>query len=301
MRTFSTGRIDELALVWLVLPRKESRVSGFLPQLKHVVSALDQRRNLAEQSFARLRDNGLVQPGKLLKLTEEGRRRALEILGFPKIPQSKKMLQWAKKVLLLRSIGVEPTPVALKVAGEADVLAARILARRHRLDRKIEASLSKVVAVLAWRALGLEERPLFKLDDAFSAVFLGDASASSENENGSRESSVPASAAVALRLSDCKLPDFANLVADAARSSRTGRWHGAVFISHVWDALRARGDVGITFENFQRRLVEAYQADLIELSRADLVEAMPAADVSASETTHFGARFHFIRLEQLAS
>jgi len=40
---------------------------------------------------------------------------------------------------------------------------------------------------------------------------------------------------------------------------------------------------------------------LIELSRADLVDAMPAADVSASETVHSGARFHFVRPEQLAS
>jgi beta-galactosidase GanA len=90
-------------------------------------------------------------------------------------------------------------------------------------------------------------------------------------------------------------------VTEAARSSTDGRWHGAVFISHVWKTLQARGIVGITFERFKRRLIEAYQKDLIELSRADLVDAMPAADVSASETVHSGARFHFVRLEQLAS
>ena len=59
--------------------------------------------------------------------------------------------------------------------------------------------------------------------------------------------------------------------------------------------------MGTTFEKFKRRLIEAHQDGLIVLSRADLVDAMPTADVTASETLHSGARFHFVRLEQLAS
>jgi hypothetical protein len=300
MRTFPTERIDQLALVWLAVPRKESRVAAFSSQLKHIASGAEDAKGLARESIARLRERGLIQPGNLLKLTEEGRRHALEVLGFPKIPTTG-ALQWAKRVLLLRSIGVEPTNATLKSAGEANVLAARILARKHQLDRKIEASASKVMAALAWRALGLEEKPTFKLDDAFSAIVLEAASASTPNEDATNKGFARAAPSVALRLGECKLPEFAHQVADAARSLRTGRWHDAVFISHVWGALRARGDVGITFEKFQQRLVEAHQADLLELSRADLVDAMPAADVSASETSHFGARFHFIRLEQLSN
>jgi hypothetical protein len=243
----------------------------------------------------------MLEPGSLLKLTEAGRRHALEVLGVSRIPESKTALQWAKKSLLLRSIGTEPTPTAVKMAGVADVLAARILARRHKLDRKVEASASKVLAVLARRALGLEDGPPLKFDDAFSTIFLSGTSPAALDGDYSNGHAGTVSARVSLKLAECDLPEFARLVTEAARCSVSGRWHGAVFISHVWNTLRARGDVGITFENFQRRLIKAFQADLVELSRADLVDAMPAADVTASETIHSGARFHFVRLEQLAS
>ncbi|HET9930730.1 MAG TPA: hypothetical protein VFQ35_08590 [Polyangiaceae bacterium] len=300
MKTSSTERIDLLALVWLVVPRQQSRVGGFADQLKHVATGAKDRKRLAEESIARLQKRGLVGPGARLELTTEGHKKALEALGVSTLPK-KPSLQWAKKALLLRSLGAEATSGASKKAREPGALAALILARRHRVERKHEASLTKVGAILARRALGLEEKPTIKLDDVFSAVFLVNAVLAPDGTNAGHESAAPASATRALRLADCKLPEFANQVNEAARSSPTGRWHGAVFISHVWNTLRHRGDVGITFENFQKRLVEAYQADLLELSRADLVEAMPAADVSASETTHLGARFHFVRLEQLAS
>jgi hypothetical protein len=283
------------------VPRQRSPLSEFSKQLKLVANGAEDAKKRASESIRRLRDQGLIEHANLLKLTEKGRRCAIEILGYSKIPESKTALQWAKKVLLLRSIGVDPTPAVLKTAGQADALAARILARQHQLDRKIEASVSKVLAVLARRALALDERPTFGLDAAFAAIFLESASPAGRNDGKVQESSVPTSAPGALKLAECKLPEFASHVNEAARSSQTGRWHGAVFISHVWNTLRARGDVGLTFPTFLRRLVEAFQADLIELSRADLVDAMSAADVSASETIHSGARFHFIRLEQLAN
>lgn len=302
MNTASNDRIDQLALVWLLVPRKVSRVADFATQLKHVASGVDDRKRMAAASIARLREGGMIQPTKRLELTEKGRQRALEALGVARVPQSRTAMQWVKKTLLLRSIGVEPTAAALMNVGEANVLAARLIARHHQIDRKIEASPSKVMAVLARRALGLEEQPDFKLDEAFSELVLrgGFVRTINGDGNGVRRAD-PAFSTIALDLADCKLPEFADRVNDAARSSRTGRWHGAVFISHVWNTLRALGDVGITFEKFQRRLVDAHQADLIELSRADLVDTMTAADVSASETIHGGARFHFVRLEQLAS
>lgn len=104
--------------------------------------------------------------------------------------------------------------------------------------------------------------------------------------------------APALNLGTCSLSDFARAVTHAAKTTRTGRWHGAVFISHVWSQLNDDhpAGIGITYDRFQRRLMEAFQDDLLELSRADLVEAMPHQDVADSELTHSGARFHFIRL-----
>ena len=305
MSTSSTDRIDQLALVWLMVPRKESRVSGFSEQLKPIADGADERTRLANESVARLRGRGMLEPGNLLRLTEAGRRSAAEILGVASIPARQKKLEWAKKVLLLRTMDVVPTPAALAKAGTAAAFAARIVARRHSIHGKVEADPSKVLAVLARRALGLQDTPTeLKLKDVFSAVFLrGDPpmpldEASAHGQNGH---SGPASGTWLLRLDDCDIDEFAQRVREAARSAETGRWHGAVFISHVWSTLQARGDVGITFEKFKRRLIQAYQKELIELSRADLVEAMPTADVTESETVHSGARFHFVRLEQLAS
>lgn len=291
----STDRIDQLALVWLLVPRQKSLVTDFAKQLRHVAKGADDAKRLARESIARLQGSGMLEKGRKLDISEAGRRRALEWLGASGLP-AKSPLQWAKRTLLLRSLDVAPTNAAVNTAGTADVLAARILARRHKLDRRIEGDVSKVLAVLARRAVGLEEKDSFDFNEVFPAIFLADTKAAEPDED-----SAPISATTSLRLEERDLRDFARIVADAARSSATGRWHGAVFISHVWNTLRAQGNVGITFERFKRRLIEAYQSDLVELSRADLVEAMPAADVSASETIHSGARFHFVRLEQLAS
>jgi len=314
MSTSSTDRIDQLALVWLMVPRAKSDVSGLSAQLKRCATPQDDHKQLARESIARLRDRGMIKPTSPLELTEPGRRGALDALGLA-IPPPQSTLQSLKRALFLRSIGAEPTSAAIARAGAADVIAARILIRQHKLDRKIERFASdpihhkqlasRVVAALARRALGLEQRatPL-TLNEAFSAVFLLGHSPTPIDEasaNGHNGHSGPASGTMLLRLEDCDLPEFAQRVMDAARSAETRRWHGAVFISQVWSTLQARGELGTTFEKFKRRLIEAHQEKLIELSRADLVDAMPTADVTASETVHSGARFHFVRLEQLAS
>jgi len=285
-----------------MVPRKESRVSGFSAQLKPFAAGKDEQKREAGESMARLRERGMIEPGNLLQLTEAGRRKATELLGVSQIPVGPKALEWAKKVLLLRRLDVAPTNTAINTIGKADVIATRVVARRHKLDRGVEADPSRVLAALARRALGLQETgKTLNFHDAFSAIFLMGHSPTEVAQNSANSHSGPASGTVSLRLGDCELSEFAQRVTEAARSSVTGRWHGAVFISHVWDTLRARSDVGITFERFKRRLVEAHQKYLIELSRADLVDAMPAADVSASETVHSGARFHFVRPEQLVS
>lgn len=298
MRASSTDRIDQLLLVWLMVPRKESRAAGFYNQLKRIADGADDRKRLVNASIARLRERGLIEPGSLLQLTEAGRHSAGEVLGMARLPEGTK-LQWAKKVLFLRSMDVAITSVP-KSARVADVLAAPVVARRHNVDRKAAADPSKVLAVLARRALGLADKPAaLTLDDAFSAVFLMAQSPTPLDVTSTNGHSGPASGTLPLRLDDCDLNEFAHQVTEAARSSTS--WHGAVFISQVWKTLQARGAVGITLEKFKRRLIDAHQNDLIELSRADLVDAMPAADVSASETVHSGARFHFVRLDQLAS
>ncbi len=95
------------------------------------------------------------------------------------------------------------------------------------------------------------------------------------------------------RSSGDTLEEFAAEALRAAKTSKTGRWHGSVFISHVWSAMP--GDMSLSA--FKKRLLEAFRADLLELSRADLVDAMPIEDVIESELHYGPARFHFLRLE----
>jgi hypothetical protein len=93
------------------------------------------------------------------------------------------------------------------------------------------------------------------------------------------------------------LDEFARRVVAAARACPTGRFgDDKVFIAHAWRALRDEpGFRGMDLDTFKRRLAEANRARHLDLSRADLVEALDPTDVSASETVHFGAHFHFIR------
>ena len=73
---------------------------------------------------------------------------------------------------------------------------------------------------------------------------------------------------------------------------------GKVFISHVWRSLeQERSGDSLDAEAFKQRLVEAHREGLLDLSRADLVEAMSPEDVATSETSYFGATFHFVRMD----
>jgi hypothetical protein len=93
------------------------------------------------------------------------------------------------------------------------------------------------------------------------------------------------------------LTAFAGRVLAAARASTTGRYgHNKVFISHVWRSLE-RDPSPVDAAAFKERLVEAHREGLLDLSRADLVEAMAPEDVAASETSYYGATFHFVRMD----
>jgi hypothetical protein len=90
------------------------------------------------------------------------------------------------------------------------------------------------------------------------------------------------------------LHTFAERVLQVARGATAGRFgDDRVFISHVWRAMQAPG---LDEQSFKRRLIEANQKRLLSLSRADMVELMDPSELSASETRHLGATFHFIAL-----
>ncbi|HSK02993.1 MAG TPA: hypothetical protein VK932_17195 [Kofleriaceae bacterium] len=82
-------------------------------------------------------------------------------------------------------------------------------------------------------------------------------------------------------------------VADAAREGVFG--DRKVFISAVWDALRATPAwASLELDELKARLVAAHRSRELVLARADLVAAMDPALVAASETVTDGATFHFV-------
>lgn len=187
-----------------------------------------------------------------------------------------------------------------------DILHAEIpVADMERLRRAIEGMPFKAHALWALSHLLLEEgdRLGSKIVEEWAEEFTQHEARRLRLARGRAASTAPAPraqppspSARSLNLGTCSVQEFAAAVLKAARAARTGRWHGSVFVSGVWDELSAHGDPGLSLDRFKRRLFEAYQADLLDLSRADLVDAMPADEVAASEITHAGARFHLIRV-----
>ena len=112
-----------------------------------------------------------------------------------------------------------------------------------------------------------------------------------------RPAPVP-SAPPAVAATPLSLEAFARRVVEAARVCPTGRFgDDKVFIAHIWRSVHDDPAFrGMDIVAFKRRLTEANQARLLDLTRADLVEAMDPEDVRSSETLHFGASFHFVRL-----
>lgn len=287
--------VDEVALARLVLPVKVSTavIGDAIRPL--VGGTKEDAKKAAADVLARLKARGLIERDTKLLLTQEGRRRALAVLGMSELPKRTKAdWKWAKKILVLRALGLEVSPVTIQGAGGARWLARKVVVSHHRLSLREETA-EAIFAALARKALGLDGNASLALDDLFGTVLPRRAPKGDDPVAPPRpaESASPASAA------DDGLPAFAGRVRAAAAASATGRWHGnKVFISHVWDELRRHGGAGaMSFADFQRRLIEANRAQLVELSRADLVQAMPPADVAASETTHVNASFHFVRLD----
>lgn len=82
-------------------------------------------------------------------------------------------------------------------------------------------------------------------------------------------------------------------IADAAREGVFG--DRKVFISAVWDALRAMPAwASLELDELKARLVAAHRSRELVLARADLVAAMDPALVAASEAITDGATFHFV-------
>ncbi|MEZ4301916.1 MAG: hypothetical protein R3B70_43685 [Polyangiaceae bacterium] len=90
---------------------------------------------------------------------------------------------------------------------------------------------------------------------------------------------------------------FADRVVTAARAATSGRWgEHKIFISQVWDDLRASG-AAPELDAFKQQLVRANQLGLLALSRADLVEVMDPTLVERSRVAAPSGTFHFVRID----
>jgi hypothetical protein len=278
--------MDQAVLAWLLFPRQKPGPAALAKGIASLAEGdYEKAKSIVGKALTRLKALGLVAVKSPLALTEKGRRHTLEALGIEGLPRGVDF-RWAKKLLVIRALGLPITSATIKGASAAGWLSARVLVEHYELNMPSDATLAQVAQALAWRALGIETKDPFNWQQAFAPILLR------EEKPIEKTSPAPAS-------SDDGLERFAHDVMEAARASPTGRWHDKkVFISHVWASLLRRGaSNGNTFEGFQRRLVEAHQARLVRLSRADLVEAMPPADVALSETAHLNATFHFVRID----
>jgi hypothetical protein len=268
-------------------------------------------------------------------LTDAGRGRALRALGLEALPPKTTWAQVLSKYLAAHALGIPaPTGAAAKSFGADPGFKAAVLRARHDLPVPEFPTLAQAQEALLWKLLGRETSHKFDLKsikEFLLARALGEPEPPAEKEAFRRlivrdlqprnskpaelrvaavrrwleESSAgpephptsPPAASNGAAAASLSLDDFARRVVAAARSSRTGRFgDNKVFIAHAWQVLRDDPDFsGMDLDAFKRRLTEANQARHLDLSRADLVEAMDPDDVRASETSHFGAHYHFIR------
>jgi hypothetical protein len=94
------------------------------------------------------------------------------------------------------------------------------------------------------------------------------------------------------------LTDYAARRVRAAMKSSSLRRYGPskIFIASVWEQLKHEPEfAALDDAQFKQLLVTAHQRGALTLTRADLVAAMDPADVSASETRHLNAIYHFIQ------
>lgn len=326
------SRVGELALAWL-LTRAEGKgprsdlARALKPLTDHRWSSGEWNARL-EELLGQLVQQGLVQQNarKGLTLTREGRTRALAALRVDRLPKGSTWKQLKRTHLVALALGLTPSAANLNRLGRADGMRAVLVQKQLGFPEPGSQSLAQVRDALCWRQLGVETDKPFTLA-AVQAVLLGRVLEATRElapaqalqqlaarSVGARRTDTESLRLAALRawtLPSDSAPDepqgavpaapqeeglsaFAERVLQVARGSTAGRFgDDRVFISHVWRAMQAPG---LDEQAFKRRLIEANQKRLLSLSRADMVELMDPSELSASETRHLGATFHFIAL-----
>ncbi|CAN5520116.1 hypothetical protein BH10PLA2_BH10PLA2_29680 [soil metagenome] len=273
-----------------------------------------------------LRAGGLLE-AKGMKLTEEGRQRALALLELDDVPPRTTWSTLQARFLLPVALGKATAPEAeRKRLNSQDKLAALLLTHSQQLPANASASLKNALEALVCQQLGFSD--LSSLEELKEVVLsqrlktpgrltgkqllkyvprvllnlgkdglpaLRDAALA-----GWAEAIAPDHQAPAVEPSEPDLPSFAALVISAAHVCPSG-WFGdnKVFINHVWRQLREQPTFKVLeLAEFKRRLIEASKQRLLVLSRADLVQLMPAHDVDESTTADQHATYHFILVDR---
>lgn len=321
-------RLGELTLAWL-LTQKKGTPSGLEKALSPLVShrwSAGELRTQMEDTLATLVQNKLLaRSGRTgFRLTQEGRARALMLLGLERLPKGLNWKQLKTRHLVARALDVSVDSEAFAQLGQNKGIHALLLTRHHQLPLPDDATFTQVRDALLWKQLGSTDmnRP-FTLKAVMGFLLAQALQASREPEPetalrqlaarwlDSRRTDAQSLQLAAIRrwvappseqsatppasaLADVDLKEFATRVLAAARASPSGRYgDDRVFISHVWRNLSASG---MDEQFFKNRLVEANRARLLSLKRADLVEVMDPIDVAASEINYLGERFHFVAI-----
>lgn len=334
MRGSEVSRVGDLVLAWL-LTRAEGKgarsgvSSALKPFTAHRWSAGEWSTHL-DEALEALETGGFIEQTarKGLGLTKEGKARGLKFLGLERA----KGLSWKTlRLTHLTALSLGLPSAQGEKFGKVGHLRAVLVQKQRGLGRVGTRTLKQVQDELCWKQLGVTTDKPFTLAAAQSFL-LGQVAESSRELKASQAMEQLAARQAGARRTDAEslrqaivqswllptsepveakpaapsapapkappqeeaLPAFAERVLHTARTATSGRFgEDRVFISHVW---RAMGEPSLDERTFKNRLIEANQKRLLSLSRADMVDVMNSADVSASETRHLGATFHFVSL-----
>jgi hypothetical protein len=320
------SRLEDLILARLGIQNARPLSMGDLGKslaalLGRELSAAESRSEITE-AIARLRAGAFVDSTKLA-LTTSGGKRLAEALGVATLPKVK---NWGdfKRRHLVRFFERGPA------AATPESLGLALLARKLGLPERSARSESALANAWLAKALGVEGEGLspFRLRTASLAASLKVPARPKLSEvvrlsiaavSGARTAapSDVAEALVARWLTegsdtapgaatsspsnggtrDRVLDRAVVKVRHALRQSSVRRFGPSkVFIASVWETLRTDPELaGLGEAGFKALLVAAHQRGDLTLARADLVAAMDPADVSASETRHLNATYHFIQ------
>lgn len=266
------------------------------------------------QALDQLASAGMRATGEM-SLTEQGRRRAIEILELSArdVPARWPALRARLAELALgeRGRGRPMTASAIRAAALSaklglpgatpseilDALAARELGMPGK-----RLTMANVRAHVLSRALGIDSLRDPKRIGAYATAKILDVprtDAASVRDAVLRDWLGSPPPKKTIKEAPSELDAFATVVKELARANVEGRFgRHKVFIAPLWARARTEATLGRLSETeFKAKLVDAHRAGLLRLSRADLTPAMAPEIVAASEVPYLNAVFHFVDLE----